>query len=144
MRVFGVLGFVVLVSCSSQNRDDSPYSGSGASSTMPATSDASSAPDSEGEEEGSTAGPSSSGATSAGSSGGPETTGAPGTTSGDSTAASDPTAPMTMTSPTTTMGGDVCDEFCNGCSCPSDQCTMCCALNDQVDTCQGGMCFCFG
>ena len=112
---------------------------------MPATSDASSEPGTEGEGEGSTADPSSgAGTSSPGSSGPAESSGSPGTTTGESTAASDPTAPMTMTSPTTTMGGDVCDEFCNGCACPSDQCTMCCALNDQVDTCQGGLCFCFG
>jgi hypothetical protein len=70
-----------------------------------------------------------------------------------SSSSTDPSTTMTTTTMTTDDsnasmstddGGDVCDEFCNGCTCPSNQCTMCCALQDQVDVCQGGSCFCFG
>lgn len=40
-------------------------------------------------------------------------------------------------------GGNVCDQYCNGCTCPSNECIMCCAQMGKVDTCGGGMCSCF-
>jgi hypothetical protein len=40
-------------------------------------------------------------------------------------------------------GGNVCDQYCNGCTCPSNECIMCCAQLGKVDTCGGGMCGCF-
>jgi len=40
-------------------------------------------------------------------------------------------------------GGDVCDIYCNGCTCPSTQCSMCCASKDKADACQNGKCTCF-
>ena len=141
MRMLGVMVGVMAVACSVNNRDDDPLSGSATA----AGSMSSSASDTENAtSEGSSGSSSSGGEASSGgaSSGGAESSG-DGTTSDGSTTMPDTAATMTTMNPTTTMGGDVCDEFCNGCACPSDQCTMCCALNDQVDTCQGGMCFCF-
>ena len=41
------------------------------------------------------------------------------------------------------MPPNQCNQFCNGCTCPSFECSMCCALKDQVDVCNGGMCGCF-
>jgi len=65
------------------------------------------------------------------------------TTSGGSTgvgsSGNDPTNVTSMGS----TGEAVCDEYCNGCACPSAMCSMCCAGIDKVDVCQGGSCFCF-
>lgn len=47
------------------------------------------------------------------------------------------------TSGCTSEPSNECDAFCGGCSCPSFECTMCCALKDKVDSCGGGTCSCF-
>lgn len=57
--------------------------------------------------------------------------------------ACDPVVCVYDTSGCTDMPGNECDNFCNGCTCPSFECTMCCALQDKVDACGGGMCGCF-
>jgi hypothetical protein len=55
----------------------------------------------------------------------------------------DPVVCVYDTSGCTDMPGNECDNNCNGCTCPSFECTMCCALKDKVDVCGGGMCGCF-
>ncbi|HVH98606.1 MAG TPA: hypothetical protein VM869_07845 [Enhygromyxa sp.] len=47
------------------------------------------------------------------------------------------------TSGCTSEPSNECDAFCGGCSCPSFECTMCCAQAGKVDTCGGGSCGCF-
>ena len=47
------------------------------------------------------------------------------------------------TSACTNDMGNQCDQYCNGCTCPSNECTMCCAQMGKVDACGGGMCSCF-
>jgi hypothetical protein len=47
------------------------------------------------------------------------------------------------TSGCTDMPSNECDQFCNGCACPSFECTMCCANKGLVDACGGGSCSCF-
>jgi hypothetical protein len=47
------------------------------------------------------------------------------------------------TSGCTDMPSNECDGNCNGCTCPSFECSMCCALQDKVDVCGGGSCGCF-
>lgn len=66
------------------------------------------------------------------------------TTSGEPDSTSLPDPSTTTTNDSTTTGGDVCDFFCEGCTCPSNPCSMCCALKGKADVCQNGMCFCFG
>lgn len=76
------------------------------------------------------------GTSSSSASAGDTTTGAP-----DSTSLPDPSTSTTDDS--TTGNNDICDNFCNGCSCPSNQCIMCCAMKDKVDVCNNGKCGCF-
>jgi hypothetical protein len=57
--------------------------------------------------------------------------------------ACDPTICVFDTSGCMDMPSNECDNNCNGCACPSFECTMCCALKDKVDVCGGGMCGCF-
>jgi hypothetical protein len=64
----------------------------------------------------------------------------------DGVLACDPTICVYDTSGCTNGGDDnanECNQFCNGCTCPSPECTMCCAQMGKVDTCGGGMCGCF-
>lgn len=74
----------------------------------------------------------------------PSTTTTNSTTSGEPDSTSLPDPSTTTTNDSTTTGGDVCDFFCEGCTCPSNPCSMCCALKGKADVCQNGMCFCFG
>jgi hypothetical protein len=55
----------------------------------------------------------------------------------------DPVVCVFDTSGCTEDPGNECNNFCNGCTCPSFECTMCCAQMDKVDVCGGGMCGCF-
>jgi hypothetical protein len=57
--------------------------------------------------------------------------------------ACDPVVCVYDTSGCTEMPSNECDNFCNGCTCPSFECTMCCAQQGKVDACGGGMCGCF-
>ncbi len=57
--------------------------------------------------------------------------------------ACDPTICIFDTSGCMDEPSNECDSNCNGCACPSFECTMCCALKDKVDACGGGMCGCF-
>ncbi|MFV8755651.1 hypothetical protein ACNOYE_34300 [Nannocystaceae bacterium ST9] len=57
--------------------------------------------------------------------------------------ACDPTICVFDTSGCTNGNGNECDAFCGGCTCPSDECIMCCAQLGKVDACNGGMCSCF-
>jgi hypothetical protein len=57
--------------------------------------------------------------------------------------ACDPVVCVYDTSGCTEMPSNECDQYCNGCACPSFECTMCCALMDKVDACGGGQCSCF-
>jgi hypothetical protein len=57
--------------------------------------------------------------------------------------ACDPIVCVYDTSGCTDMPSNECDNFCNGCTCPSFECSMCCANKGQVDVCGGGMCGCF-
>ena len=52
----------------------------------------------------------------------------------------DPVVCVFDTSGCTTDPGNTCDGNCNGCTCPSFECAMCCANKGQVDVCSGGMC----
>jgi hypothetical protein len=62
---------------------------------------------------------------------------------GSTSAGSSGEATTNATNAGSTSDGPMCDAFCRGCACPSDMCTMCCALQDMVDQCVGGSCFCF-
>lgn len=57
--------------------------------------------------------------------------------------ACDPVVCVYDTSGCTDMPSNECDQYCNGCACPSDACIMCCAQAGKVDVCNGGMCGCF-
>ena len=81
----------------------------------------------------------------------PSTTATPETTAPDPSTTNDSTSgepdstslPDPSTTNDSTTGGEVCNFFCEGCSCPSTQCSMCCAMKDKADVCQNGSCFCF-
>jgi hypothetical protein len=69
--------------------------------------------------------------------------GGAGGTSVASSAVSSTTSLNIAAASTGASSANACDAYCNGCACPSDECTMCCAGHQKADVCQGGMCFCF-
>jgi hypothetical protein len=44
---------------------------------------------------------------------------------------------------TTATGGAACNAFCDGCGCPSAECSACCSAQGKADVCTNGVCGCF-
>jgi hypothetical protein len=139
MRWIGILaraGTLLACSCGESDDVNNSFGGSSPATVTAATATA------EGTAEGSTGGGSSSGAPSPGATG-EVATGGTADESGSSSAGSTSAGSTTTATTDGTTGAAGCDQFCNGCACPSDECTMCCAQKGMVDVCGGGMCGCF-
>jgi hypothetical protein len=144
---WGVVALLGTIACGGDDGDGfGSLSGGATTPTASATADGSSsgAPSTASSSSGAaeTGGADSSGDMS--SSGGAVTADGGSSTSDDGS--SGPATTLTTNDPTdasATDGDGTCDQFCNGCACPSDPCTMCCAQAGKVDVCGGGMCGCF-
>src|SRR5262245_18169590 len=80
------------------------------------------------------------GSGAAGHGGAEGTGGTGGATSTSQSSTSSSTATTTTSTGQTTM---MCGGTCEACTCPSPECSMCCAYKGKVDQCVSGKCFCY-